>query len=197
MSIFNNWPVNGANPATVGGTGITAKYFTYPSGNFTSGTSTTPSSSSAVGQLTVPGDSVLNGQRFSVIAAGDFEVGSGGACPNVLIELVANTGTTTSPAYTAIANTGQVTAQTSTSHFYPWWIEANIIGTTGAGVISGNYSVVVDNTVENSTPKALDSVLSGLSFATFPVFGLVVRVTFSVSESGNSANLYQFQLSSQ
>ncbi len=190
--VFANWQVNGANPSTVGGTGTTAKYFVAPSANFTSGVSTTPNSTNATGQLNLDGDNQANGQLITVTAAGDFEVGNGGACPSVTIDIQANTGTLTSPTYTTIATTGAITTQSNTNLLYPWFLQAKFIGTTGAGIIAGTQNGSVDNTAV--AVSALSSTLSGLNFASFPVFGLVARVTFSVSESGNKANLYQFEL---
>jgi hypothetical protein len=200
MSIVGNWQINGSNPSTVGGTGTTSKYFNSPSANFTSGVSTTPNSTNAFGQLPVRGDNEFNGQRFVVEASGDFQVGPGGACPSVTFDLQANTGTITSPTYTTIATSGAVTAQTNTGVSYPWALVATITGTTAAGTISGTQTWVVDNTVGVNN-GALTSVLSGLNFLgggtlnNLPVFGLVMRVTFSVSEPGNKANLYYFVVS--
>lgn len=204
-SVISYWPINGSNPVTVGGTGVTAKYWQFPSANFTSGVAPQqgPSSTAAYGQLPVRGDNELNGQRFTVEAAGDFEVGPGGACPSVTIDLQANTGTLVSPTYTTIATSGAVTAQTNLNTFYPWWMAATLTGTTGAGTLTGTQSWSVDNTTSVNN-GALTNVLSGLNFGGgaisgflgSPVFGLVMRITFSVSEPGNLAHLYQFQIQS-
>jgi hypothetical protein len=201
---INNWQISGSNPVTVGGTGTTAKYFPAPSGNFTAGASIAPSSTNASGQLAVPGRSILNGQSFDIIATGNYEVGSGGACPNVLIEVVANTGTITSPTYTVIMTSGQVTAQNLTGTWYDWNFIATVNGTTQSGLLTGLYTAVVDGSVVRNN-VALTNTLTGLAYGptaaqnqssnqttTDPVFGLLVRVTFSVSEPGNSANMYQF-----
>jgi hypothetical protein len=205
MAVLNQWQINGANPVTVGGTGITAKYFTQPSGNFTQGPSTTPNSTNATGQLAVRADNQLNGQQFHVIAAGNFEVGAGGACPSFTLEMVANTGTPTSPTYTVIASSTAITVQANLGVFYPWQMEAYINGDTLSGTINGHYDYTIDNTYTSN--QALKSVLSGLNFFSgggsttppvvgvgLPVFGIVMRVTFGVSEPGNSANMYQFQI---
>ncbi len=205
MATTNQMNINGSNPVTVGGTGITAKYFPQPSSNFTAGAATTPSATSAVGQLAVHTDNQFNGQQFSILATGNFAVGPGGACPSFKIELVANTGTVASPTYTVIASTGNVSAQTNLNVFYPWQIEAVLNGDTQSGTISGYQISVVDNTV--SAPAALTNVLSGLNFFSgissstapvsgigLPVFGVVVRATFSVSEPGNIANMFEFNI---
>ncbi len=201
-SVTSQWNINGSSPTTVGGTGTTAKYFASPSGNFTSGVAPIagPSSTSGFGALPIRGDNQLNGQQFSIVAAGNFEVGPGGACPSVTIEMVANTGTITSPTWTVIATTGAITAQTNLNTFYPWQLEATLNGDTQSGTISGYQISVVDNTLQS--PAALSSVLSKLNFAGSaiypgaPVFAVAIRVTFSVSEPGNSANMFEFQVQS-
>lgn len=202
---FNNWPISGTYPVTVGGTGTTAKYFPVPSGQIGI-TGTAPSSTNAFGQLAVPGGNRLNGQQFEIRATGNFEVGSGGACPNVKIDLVANTGTITSPTYTVIANSGQITAQNLTGTWYDWALTAVVNGSTQSGTLQGRYTFAADGAVQKSN-TALDNTLTGLVFGptaaiaqsanqatTDPVFGLLVRVTFSVSEPGNSANMFEFGL---
>ena len=203
---FNNWQISGTYPVTVGGTGVTAKYFPNVSGLINT-TGTAPSATSAAGQLDVPGRNILNGQQFEIRASGNFEVGSGGACPNVLIELVANTGTVSSPTYTVIANSGEITAQNLTGTYYDWFVRATVQGSTQSGTLQGSYLFMADGVIENSTPKTLDHTLTGLVFGptaaqaqssnqsqTDPVFGLLVRVTFSISEAGNSANMFEFGL---
>jgi hypothetical protein len=202
MAVVNQWNINGSNPVTVGGTGITAKYFTQPSGNFTQGSSTTPSSTNATGQLAIRGDNEFNGQQFSVQASGNFEVGAGGACPAVTIEMVGNTGTLLSPTYTVLATTGPITVQNNVGLFYPWQIEIVANGDTQSGILSGYQTSVVDNTLK--APVALSNTLSGLNFSgnavtNFPggpVFGIVMRITFSVSEPGNAANMFMFNVQS-
>jgi len=89
---------------------------------------------------------------------------------------------------------------------YPWRIVADVQGDSASGIIQGVFSAQIDNTLDNSSPKALLSALSGLSFGpaipTAPnaegslggVFGLVVRVTFGVGNSSNYANMYDFHL---
>lgn len=203
--LFNNWQVNGTFPVTVGGTGITAKYFPAPSGLINT-IGTAPSATNAAGQLDVPGRNILNGIPFGIVAAGNFEVGAGGACPSVTIEIVANTGTVTSPVYTVIMTSGAITAQNLTGTFYDWFFDAEVQGSTGSGTLQGRYSAVVDGTVVRNN-VTLTNTISGLAFGptaaqaqssnqttTDPVFGLLTRVTFSVSEPGNSANMFQFGL---
>lgn len=204
--VTNPWPINGSNPVTVGGLGVTPKYFQFPSGNFTSGVTPNPgpSASSGFGQLAVHGDNVLNGQLFYVTASGNFEVGAGGACPGVTIDIVANTGTQVSPIWTILGTTGVVTAQSLDGVFYPWFYELKMVGDSASGTLTGTQSGSVDNTTISGTP--LTHTLSGLNFnptqvfpavsgqPNAPVFGLAVRVTFSVSEAGNSANMYYFAI---
>ena len=201
MSTTVQWNINGANPVTVGGTGTTAKYFAAPSGNFTSGVATTPSSTNATGQMAIKGDNQLNGQQFYLTASGDYQVGPFGACPSVTFDIQVNTGTLVSPTYTTIATTGAITAQTNLNTAYPWFLQAVVSGTTASGVITGVQYGSVDNTAVAQV--ALSNTPSGLDFSgttsKIPgtVFGVVVRVTFSVSETGNIARLYQLTASAE
>src|ERR1035437_5635154 len=99
-SPFNNWQVSGQYPSTIGGTGIGRKFFPAPS-NQIGVVGVAPSATSSAGQLNIEGRNILNGYPFAIKAAGNFEVGSGGACPNVLIEVVANTaGLGATPSFT-------------------------------------------------------------------------------------------------
>lgn len=189
---LTNYAVNGSTPSTVGGTGVGIKYFPNLPGASIGVNNTTPSSTSANGQMTVPGSNRLNGQYFTVNAAGNFEVGAGGTCPTVTIALYANKGTVTSPSYTTLATTTAITAQNLTGTFYPWYLQVSLQGDSGSGIVQGKFNYQVDATA--SVSNTLTNNLSGINFATEPPFGLVIGITFSVSETGNSANLYQFSL---
>jgi hypothetical protein len=191
-TVLNNYQISGAFPSTVGGVGSTAKYFPAPSGQI-GVTGSTPSATSAAGQLLVPGNNRLNAQIFEVYAAGNFEVGSGGACPSVTIDIQANTGTVASPSYHTLATSGAITTQNLDGVFYPWYFKLELEGDSASGLLQGRYVGAVNDVLIAST--IIGSTLSGLNFATEPVFGLVARVTFSVSEAGNSANMYQFLIS--
>jgi len=210
MQTLNNWPVNGSFPSTVSGTGTTAKYFPFPSSNFTAGAGSTPNASSAAGQLLVPGQNAVNGQLFRIYASGSIKT-AGTPSPSILIELVANTGSVTTPIYTVIASSGTNTLALTDGVYFPWSITADVNGDSDSGILQGRYAAVLDNTTENSTPKALDNALTGLVFgpsATVTqdqrhaetggnsVFGLLVRVTFGTSNAANIANMYRFALES-
>ena len=197
MSTTQQWQINGANPVTVGGLGTTAKYFVQPSGNFTSGPATTPSASSAAGQLAVHGDNQLNGQQFYLVATGNVTTPGGGT---VTIDMQANTGTVASPIYTTIASTGAVTPGASSTPV-PWNILVTLNGDTGSGQLNGFQVSTVKNVL--LADAALTNVLSGLDFSGgsaqlnkigFVVFGVVMRVTFGTTGATNSASMYQFQL---
>ncbi len=210
MQTVNNFQINGSSPVSVGGTGVAAKYFPAPSGQINV-TGTAPSATNAAGQLAVYGGNRLNGTPFRIIAAGNYEVGSGGACPNVLIEIIANTGSITTPTYTVLCSSGQLTPQNLTGVFYPWYFEATVQGDTQSGLLQGRYSMVADAIVEKNN-VTLDNTLSKLVFGptplvnpnaptpnatgSDPVFGLLVRVTYSVSEVGNAANMFNFSYES-
>ena len=192
---INNYSITGANPSTVGGTGTGTKFFPNLPGPSIGVANTTPSSTSGVGQLDVPGSNRLNGIVFHALASGNFEVGAGGACPSVTITVSANTGTKQSPSYTVLATTGAITAQNLDGVFYPWYVDDTLEGDTLSGVVQGSFSSQTDGVAVSGT--TLTHNLSGINFSTQePAFGLVVGVQFSVSEPGNSANMYQFQIQS-
>lgn len=195
----NNYSVSGAYPSTVGGSGTTPKAFPNNPGPSIGVANATPSFSSAtvmssgVGQLDVPGSNRMNGKIMHVLAGGNFEVGAGGACPSFSLALWANTGTKTAPVGTKIVAPAAITAQSLDGVFYPWYLDVTLQGGTLSGIVQGSYSGQVDGTAFSRT--TLDANLSGVNFSTTePAFGLVLAVTFSVSEPGNSANLYQFEL---
>ena len=188
--------VNGSNPVTVGGTGTGRKVFPYTPGPSIGAAPTTSSPFYGVGVIPMPSANALNGQLFEVLAAGNFEVGSGGTCPSVTIDLLAATSTANLAAgtYTTLATSGAITAQNLTGVFYPWYLKFNLQGDNGSGVLQGNGLFIVDSTSVVKT--TLTSNLSSVNFNANIPFYLAVGVTFSVSESGNSANMYQFQLAS-
>jgi len=203
MAVIRDFQVNGLNPSTVGGVGTAAKYFPRilgtagPGGGF----SAAPSATSAAGQLDVPAFGELQGNAFRVKAAGDVLPFTGGG--NVTIDLVANTGTIASPSYAAIASTGAVTLASATP--VNWYLEATLIGTNNSGatpgLLSGNFlgslnNTLIDLTAITNPPTGLDFV-KGQASPQGNVFGLVVRVTFSVSLAQNFARLYQFQISAE
>lgn len=208
--VIADFQVNGSAPSTVGGSSTSVQYFPRLLGLGFNTISTAPSSSSAVGQLAVPGDNRLNGQQFSVLASGNVVSGSGAPSETVEIALYAQTSAIlSSPSYTKIATTGAVQLNpTLDGVVNPWFIEADLQGDTASGIVQGIQYAMYSGTLENSTPKALTANLSGISFGaaatavnaaptTNVPFGLVVGVTFNQSNSGNKATLYQFQIALQ
>ncbi len=201
--IINQYQVNGATPSTVGGTGTGIKAFPNlpgPSINVANATPTltgTNSTSNPKGQLDVPGSNRLNGQQFHVLASGNFEVGTGGACPNVTIGIYANTGTKVlgGAVIATLAVSQAITTQSLDGVFYPWYVDVTLQGDTQSGIVQGNFTGKTDGTAWTNASGILTNNLSGVNFSTSePAFGLIVGVTFSVSEAGNSANLFQFAI---
>lgn len=190
--VIAGYQLSGNFGVTVGGTGTSIKYFPNPPGPSIGVNDSTPSSTSAVGQLAVPGSSRLNGQIFHVQGAGNFEVGPGGTCPGFTVLLQANTGTTSSPTYTTLATSGVITTQANLNAYYPWYFDVTLMGDSGSGIVQGSYTGMVDGTAFSGS--TLSNNLSKINFATEPPFGLVLGVQFSVSESGNGATAYQFQI---
>ena len=197
--VLTQYQVNGSNPSTVGGSGIgtSIAYFPNQPGPSIGVANVTPSATSAKGQLLVPGSNRLNGQPFHVLASGNFEVGAGGSSASVTITLRANTGTVSSPVYTTIAASNAFAGEGLDGVFYPWQMDVLIQGDSQSNLIQGSYTTQFDNAAVTST-TALNSSLSTLlpanAFANEPPFGLVLGVTFSASETGNSANLFNFAL---
>lgn len=159
------------------------------------GQSSAPSATSAQGQLGVPGNSALNGQRFSVLIGGSVVAGAADSSTNVTIILRANTGTIASPSYTTIATTGAVAlnpvADGVAENFL---MKVDLFGTTASGIVQGNQSSQLS--VTRVEASALTANLSGINMGAAVPFGLVVGVLFSVAQTAapNVASLNQFQI---
>lgn len=186
--------LNGSSPVTVGGTGVSQKVFPFTPGPSIGVAATSTSPYYGVGAIPVPGQSVMNGQLMEVKAAGNFEVGSGGTCPDVTINLLAATSAANLSAgtYTTLATSGSISAQNLTGTFYPWLFDITLQGDSASGIVQGYGKFLVDNS--SVVLNTLTSNLSSINFASSIPFYIAVGVTFSVSESGNSANMYQFEL---
>lgn len=204
MSVIADFGVNGLNPSVVGGTGgAVEKYFPRLLGTSIGVQSVAPSLTSAAGQLVPPAFGSLNGQLFKVKIAGSALSFTGGTTYNV--KLSVNTGTVASPTYTIIASTGNVGAASTLKNAFA--LEVYLYGTTDSGLVAGWYdssTVLPSGVMASKAQAALD--------AAFPVqtidfskglqssgnqgvpFGLVVSVNFATSVAGNSASLYQFQV---
>jgi hypothetical protein len=207
--VIADFGVNGALPATVGGTGTAVKYFgrnaAYAQGAVWTSPAT-PSSSNANGLLVVPADLKLNGTVMEVTAAGAFLPSAAiTSSETVEVAIYGVTGTLTSPTYTKIA-TCSAYAPGVDGIWYNFLISALIVGNNDSGIVGGVYTSLVNNTVETNN-AALAASLTGISFGQLSnqppsgapslggPFGLVVGVTFSQSDSKNSAKLYEFSIS--
>lgn len=205
MSVIADFQVNGLFPSVVGGTGTLVKYFprnvAFNAGATWVASPATPSATSPLGALWVPGDNKLNAQQFNVRASGTFIAGASAGSETVTVKLYAVTGTLAAPVYTALASTTAF-APTVDGVQHSFAIAALLEGDTLSGVVGGIQTVLVDGALNNSTPKNSDNTISGINFGVGNTalslfgapFGLVVGVTFSVSNAANSANLNQFQV---
>lgn len=191
--VLNDFQVNGLNPSKVGGTGTTIKYFPRPVGvGSTFNTpSTAPSATSAAGQLVIPGFSELNGQCFSVWAAGTVGNDTGDPSGTYDVTLYANTGTVTAPNYIVLATTGIFTPTVPGTQ--SWSMRVNLEGDSASGLCGGDYATYI-NGVKQGTPPTSTAVLSGINFGAAIPFGLVIGVQFGTSDPSNAAGLYQFQV---
>jgi len=202
MQVVADFQVNGLFPATVGGTGTTVKYFprnvASAAGASWVAAPATPSSTSPVGALWVPGDNKLNGQHFRVNVSGSAIAGASAGSETVTFGLYAVTGSLASPTYTLLNSSAVLTpAVDGVQHNFS--IVADMFGNTDSGIVGGSQYTVIDNTV--TATAALASSLTGINFGSGNTslyqaapFGLVVGVTFSVSNSANAAKLYQFNI---
>ena len=195
-NVITNLLINGASGVTVGGTGVGIKYFP-----------TVPGASIGVnspnnGYLLVPANNVVNGQRTAVRATGNFAVGDiTGACPTVTIGLypVTFVGNVASVGATAILSAVS-TLQANINALYPWALIADLAGDSGSGLVQQLSGAIVIDGVNTNLTAGLVTGLSKINFGALPQgqtapFGLVVGVTFSISEAGNTATMYQFDLS--
>lgn len=195
MQAITNLLINGVSPVTVGGTGITVKYFPKAPG------ASIGVASSSNGYLYAPDSLKLNGQQFQVKAAGNFTVGSGAASsPIVTVALYPVTFAGNVPSGTATISATPVVSQSLAAAsdlvgYYPWAIRADLMGDNNSGIlqlITGNAAIDGINT--NNNPTASATVLSGVNFNSPVPFAFVVGVTFSVSDPGALANMYQFYM---
>lgn len=192
MTVINDFQVSGLFPSVVSAASTAVQYFPRLLGSSIGVQSVAPSAASAAGQLVVPGNSELEGQFFKVLVAGNIISGAD-ASETAIIDLVANTGTISTPSYTVIASTGLVDIDVVAPGNHVFGISATLLGTSASGIVGGVYSATVDGVLKNSTPKQT-TALSGINLAASLPFGLVVRVTFSAADSANVAKLTQFQI---
>ena len=222
MSNTLDFSANGILGSKVGGTGTTIKYFprlvgisgtTIGSAGLggVSGSSvaaplfgtapSTPSTTSAVGALFVPAASVYNGQQINVLVSGNVGSDTGDPSGTVNIQLQVVTGSLLAPTYTTICSTSALALTFASAE--PWFIEANLIGDTASGILVGNYTAMLGNTLHTTSGTVaaapLDNVVAGLNYSTGnpllqqgAVFGLVVGVTFGTSDASNKASLFEF-----
>lgn len=174
-SAFGN--PNGA-PATIGGTGTTAKVFNQANNSANAFT------------LVAPGSYRLEGQQFAIRAGGRLYVH--GTSPTVNIVLQSGT-SLTSTSNTTIATLGSAQSLTTATN-YPWFVEAILQGDSTSGDVQGAFRIGINNTI--SAWAALSNALTSTNFATEPPLQFVVGITFSVSDSANLGVLDQFSLES-
>jgi len=222
MSNTLDFSVNGQLASKVGGTGTTIKYFprlvgisgtTIGSAGLggVSGSSvvgplygnspSTPSSTSAVGALFIPAANVYNGQQMNIVISGNVGSDTGDPSGTVNVQVQAVTGALLAPTYTTIASTSALALTFASAE--PWLFDITMIGDTSSGILVGNYTSMLGNTLHTTSgtvaAAALDNVIAKLDFANGnpalqqgAVFGLVVGVTFGTSDASNKATLSQF-----
>lgn len=204
MAVSAQYLLNGSVGVSVGGTGTAIKYFTDLPPASIWGTNlvgvnasvnsnqqgVTPTTTSNLGGLPVPGRSVMNGQRFNIFASGDIFFAAGdasGAAGGIVLQASSAVAGAT-PNYVTI---GSVTdAQVLDGVTYPWTISAVVQGTTASGIAQVNY------TTQFGGAAIVTGVatITGVNFATEPAFVVVCGVTFPTSNAANLANLYELKV---
>jgi len=197
-NVIANLLANGVTGSVVGGTGTTIKYFPSIPGASIGVASTNN------GYILMPANNAVNGQRLNFTATGNFAVGDiTGACPTVTLGVypVTFTGGLSTAVIGSTAIVSAVsTTQANINALYPWALQLDFAGDTGSGLVQKLSGQLVMDGVSTSVTAGLITGLTGINYApgsTLPAsgqvapFGLVVGVTFSISEAGNTATMYQ------
>ena len=185
-----NLLVNGASPVTVGGTGTTAKYFPNVPG------ASIGVASTAVGYLKVPGANRCNGQQLTVLATGSYTLDATDASsPTILLELVGTKNpTAASPTYVILATTSATATSGVGAASESFGMTVTLFGDNASGFVNGNQRIIMNGSLNNSTPKVLTNNMTGVDYSSDVPYALALRITFSVTGAANSSSLYQFEL---
>jgi hypothetical protein len=193
---ITNLQVNGLNPAVVGGTGTTVKYFPFVPGASINVASTKN------GYVFIPGNGEANGQVLNVRVGGNFTIGtpgSGVASPAVTVGLYSATFLNGNPGSTATINSTAILSQqwAGSSDVLPPYgfsLDAQISCESGSGLARMSWGHTEIDGTAVVVAGGLISGLTGINMSNPVPFALLVGVTFSVSDAQASANLYQFDL---
>lgn len=188
MQTVANLQVSGLSPVTVGGLGITAKYFPAVPGASINVAST------KVGYILLPGSGRLNGVAFRVNVSGTYAPDPLIACPTFQCELVgAANYTAASPTYSSICTPAatQIGGGSDKQLTQQFFLQADLVGDSASGVLTGRFTYVQDGVVVSNN-IAVSTIMSGLNFNTEAPLALAVRVTFGTTAANNTASLYRF-----
>lgn len=209
MGVIKSYSVTGLNPSQINPQSTSVVYFPdLPGANLwnvgATGVNTgvssqfkglQPTASTNAGGLQVPGNSVLDGQRFSVLASGDVLFGTGEASTTAKVGLyLSNVAPGVAPAYATIYEM-TLTNQAADATYYPWTMGVEFEGDTASGIMQvyvSGFSQI--NGGAGGGTVGAKTAQTGISFAADPAFTLVVGVTFGASNTGNIAQLKQFQV---
>lgn len=203
--VKTNLLINGVNPVTVGGAGTSIKFFPMAPG------ASIGVASVKNGFLFVPGNGEANAQKLSIRASGNLTIGTpSGASPAVTIALYPVTFTNGNPADSnpsaiGLTSTASIKATAIVSQtfaaasdlagFYPWQLSVDLVGDSLSGLVQQVRGDIDIDGVAGTFTAGLVTGLSSINFSNPAPFGLVVGVTFSVSDNNAAANMYQFDLS--
>jgi hypothetical protein len=185
MSVLADFQVNSLNPSKISGTGTGDFYFPRPNGSLFVAPST-PSASSAAGQLAYPGENELNGQEAIIVAAGSATTSQSST---VILTLLANSGTVATPAYTTIATVTTAAIATTSIN---WVLEAHVNINSVTKLLDGMYFSMANRTAAG--PTAVPATTNPVDPSVSLPFGIVMKVSFGTGATANSANLYQLQV---
>jgi|HubBroStandDraft_6_1064221.scaffolds.fasta_scaffold01344_8 hypothetical protein len=183
--------VSWASPSVVGGVGTGLKIFPATPGASIGAQSANP------GLLPLAGNNAYNGKQFTVKATGNFQLGPGGACPQFSVGLYyyTFTGTVPSNAFGPFVSASATTSfQGNDGVAYPWALRAVLAGDSASGLIQLLFgSVAIDDTITTSSglPNGLPS---NINFAAAIPVAFGIGVSWSVSEPGNIASMYELAI---
>lgn len=190
MSVINDFQVSGLFPSVVSANSAAIQYFPRLLGSSIGVQSVAPSSTSAAGQLVVPGNSELNGQWFDVLVAVSFTDGSGDPSSTGTLTVSANTGTVTSPTYVVLK--AVTSAAPALANSFEIALKLSLFGNSASGIVQGIVSGTNAGVIVAATE--ISNNLSGINMGSALPFGLVVGATFSAANASNVAKLTQFQI---
>ena len=134
--------------------------------------------------LTIPSNSIIEGQPFEILVSGDVFVG--GATPTALLKLYSGTSMTLGNNQLLAATTAAA-QPTSNSPFY---LRATLIGDSGAGKIMGSFKSMIGGVL--GAEAAIAAPITGVNFKNNPVANFLLTVTPGNANANSSIWVDEF-----